>query len=368
MPSLIKQHGHFYLQFYDKLRSPKRKRIALRTTVKRDAQTKRRELESAHLAGEFDPWHDNAFNYRQREYAPETIAAALDSFLAQKRRDGRRETTLRTYWYVVGTFARGIGEETLLDDLTPAQVEAFTKDADVAEATRCGRYRRLRAFFAWCREQEVMRRDPLEKMDPPRETEKLPRAVTPDDLHRIEEAMREDYADKLKANLCRRGEIVWMIPLFRFALYTGLRVSELARLRWQDVDRERRVIRVHVQKNRRAQTVPLHTKAEAVLDDVPEGEGDDFVFRNPAFTAKERSSDSFRNGVSRAFTRYRRAAGLRHLSFHGLRHGHCTLLAEAGASAFVIQAAARHADVQTSQRYVSIANEHLKAELESVFK
>jgi site-specific recombinase XerD len=39
----------------------------------------------------------------------------------------------------------------------------------------------------------------------------------------------------------------------------------------------------------------------------------------------------------------------------------------AGASAFVIQAAARHADVSTSQHYVSIANEALRGELDRVF-
>ena len=116
-----------------------------------------------------------------------------------------------------------------------------------------------------------MRQDPMEKVEAPTETERAPRNVTPDDLRKMEETMRADYADKLAANHCREGEIVWMIPMFWFALYTGLRASELARLRWRDIDRERRLLSIHTQKNKKAQTVPLHVKALEVLEDVPEG-------------------------------------------------------------------------------------------------
>ena len=367
MPSLIKQDDHYYLQFYDKIRTPKRKRVALRTTLKRDAQTKRRELEAAYIAGEFDPWHDDPFNYKRKGYEPSTIGAALEAFLEAKHRDGRSKTTLKTYGYVIGGLVKQVGAGALLDDLTRDQIEAFSKASDIAEATRGDRHRRIGAFLAWCRDRDVMRRDPMEKIEAPSETEQAPRAVTPADLREIEKTMRADYADKLAANVCREGEIVWMIPMYWFALYTGLRASELARLRWRDVDRERRQLAINVQKNKKAQTVPLHAKALDALEDVPEGAPDDFVFRNPAFTERTRSSEAFRNTISRAFTTYRKAAGLRRITLHGLRHGFATALAESGASAFVIRAAARHADVSTSQRYVSLANHALQAEMDRAF-
>jgi site-specific recombinase XerD len=68
------------------------------------------------------------------------------------------------------------------------------------------------------------------------------------------------------------------------------------------------------------------------------------------------------------FTRYRVEAGIdRPITFHSLRHSFCTMLAEAGKSAIVIKEAARHADVSTSMRYVHIANNHLRAEIDDVF-
>ena len=54
------------------------------------------------------------------------------------------------------------------------------------------------------------------------------------------------------------------------------------------------------------------------------------------------------------------------MSFHPLRYGFCTRLAEAGKPLHVIKEAARHSDVSTSMVCVHMANEHPKAELDDV--
>ena len=196
----------------------------------------------------------------------------------------------------------------------------------------------------------------------------MPKAVTEEELHQICEALRKNYSEKLQRGHCREGEIIWHVPMFWFALYTGLRASELARLRWGSIDFDKRLIYIRVQKNKKEQTIPLNKKAAEVLEEVSQGESEDYVFRSPGFTARNRSINTFRSDISRTFTRYRRLAGIqRKVTLHGTRHGHCTLLAEHGKPAYVIQASARHADISTSMRYVHIANEHLKAELDDVF-
>jgi integrase/recombinase XerD len=92
------------------------------------------------------------------------------------------------------------------------------------------------------------------------------------------------------------------------------------------------------------------------------------VFRSPRVESKERSAKRFREHLSRKFAEYRDEAGVRSsLTVHGLRHGFATRLAENGASAFVIKQAMRHESVQTSMKYVHMANEALKAEVEDAF-
>jgi len=53
------------------------------------------------------------------------------------------------------------------------------------------------------------------------------------------------------------------------------------------------------------------------------------------------------------------------LSLHSLRHGFCTLLARAGCSAYQIKEAARHANVSTSERYVSLAKNDVRAAVDA---
>ena len=56
------------------------------------------------------------------------------------------------------------------------------------------------------------------------------------------------------------------------ALYTGLRISELLGLTWDDVDFERGVIRVRAQLSRAHRGAPprrVRTKTEASIRDVP---------------------------------------------------------------------------------------------------
>jgi site-specific recombinase XerD len=78
--------------------------------------------------------------------------------------------------------------------------------------------------------------------------------------------------------------------------------------------------------------------------------------------------NSFRETNSRAFAKYRQAAGIeRPLTLHGLRHGFCSRLAEKGASAHTIQRLARHDSIESSMKYIHLSNRMLKDELDSAF-
>lgn len=80
-----------------------------------------------------------------------------------------------------------------------------------------------------------------------------------------------------------------------------------------------------------------------------------FVFGSPRSSASQRNVHSFKNGVTKLFKRYSERVGLpESITFHSLRHGFCTTLAEAGESAYLIMKAARHETLSVSQRYVDI--------------
>lgn len=81
-----------------------------------------------------------------------------------------------------------------------------------------------------------------------------------------------------------------------------------------------------------------------------------------------RRVDTWRDLISRKSRAYRDAAGIDcPITLHGLRHGFCTMLAKAGKSAVVIKELARHRSIETSMRYVHMAQRHLRSEIDSVF-
>jgi hypothetical protein len=97
MSSLIKQHGRYYLQFYDKHRSPKRKRVPLKVTRKREAEKYKRRLERKYREQEFDPWTDDPFTLQKKDEKPKTLKEALTAFIKAKEAAGRSENTIRSY-------------------------------------------------------------------------------------------------------------------------------------------------------------------------------------------------------------------------------------------------------------------------------
>lgn len=134
------------------------------------------------------------------------------------------------------------------------------------------------------------------------------------------------------------------------ALATGARVDNLRKLKWGDIDSERKAVRFDTTKNGQGRWVPLIPAAVAALKAHRERDpqGDDltgYVFKSP------------RHGVAAMLNtapwrRVRDAAKLdARLRFHDLRHSTATYLLAAGANTIEIAAALGHKTLAMAQRY-----------------
>jgi integrase len=97
-----------------------------------------------------------------------------------------------------------------------------------------------------------------------------------------------------------------MKTLILLALETCMRRSEICGLLWQNVNLERRTLLLPDTKNGEPRTVPLTTKACALLDAMPRNGSRVFTHNT--------------NWVSRRFHALCKAAGITDLRFHDLRH------------------------------------------------
>jgi integrase len=312
MASLFDRNGTYYAQFYDADRRPKTKRSSLRTKRKREARKRLVELEQDWELGVFDPWTDDPRTYKQRHVQQNnlTLADALVAFLEEKQAQGRSPSTITNYQTFCGGLIERVGGGTPLTALASCAIQKYVNDDSIARASRRTRYRHVRAWLRWCTRKGFVDEAATRDVAPPAREEKMPKAVRPDDLEAIEEAIRADYDTKRTKGGAKEGELVWLIPLLWFGLYSGLRSSELARLRWKHLDMERGLIHVCKQKNGRQQTVPLTAPARQILDDLPAGAPEAFVFLPPGSDPHKRNIKSFRCNLARKFKRYKNAAGI----------------------------------------------------------
>lgn len=360
---MLQRNGTYYAQFYDQDRNPKRRRFSLKTDDKTIARKKLSEWERAFEFGEWDPWLEAPSVLTEPRATRKQIGEALDEFIEAKRLAGRAEKTIEKYRYDVRRFVDVVGPRKACEAARAPHVRAYLRQGGVTRSTQRTRYKLVSSFLRWCQRQGYMSHDPLMRVEVPKQGDKLPKALTMDELDAICDAVRKDYRRKRKEVGLIEGDLIWMVDCFRFMAWTGLRVSETARLKWGHVSFDDGLIYIYKQKNQNEETIPLNVKARAVLEGMERGTPEEFVFHSPR--SKTRTAKTFRHAIARHFKRYKEKAEIdRDVTPHSLRHLHGYLLAANGCSAFVIKEALRHASIQQSSQYVKMAGVGLKTRID----
>jgi integrase len=182
------------------------------------------------------------------------------------------------------------------------------------------------------------------------------------DVERLREsynASRFDfYTPEEVASLVRHATDAQDAAIYLTAAFTGLRRGELVALCWRDVDFPGSAIRVWASyakgvlttpKSGKARVVPMVPDVAAALARLGQREfstgDDDRVFLGKAGGYLDASA------LRRRYVEAQKAAGLRPLRFHDLRHTFGSLAINR-ASIVQVQAWMGHADVDTTSRYL----------------
>lgn len=199
-----------------------------------------------------------------------------------------------------------------LVDLTPEHVEGWLKKEAARRPTQAAlAYRLLRAFLRWCAGHKTYHAVA--------HLEAVGRRIAKDHVPRVKakEAdclQREQLAPWFKA-VRELGNPVQSAYL-QGLLLTGARREELAGLKWADVDFQWNGITIH-DKVEGERVIPLTPYLSVLLSNLPRRS--EWVFSSPT-AATGRLQDP-----RAAHTRALAAAGLPHLSLHGLRRSFGTL-------------------------------------------
>ena len=165
-----------------------------------------------------------------------------------------------------------------------------------------------------------------------------------------QEPSRREYLtiDELKTliNTECRHEIVKRA--FLFSCLCGLRVCDIRKLRWCDLQRSGGRVRIEItmQKTKEPLYLPISDEALKWLPERGEANGSDFIF---PLTHEGTVNDTLQH--------WAKVAGItKHISFHVSRHTHATMMLTLGADLYTVSKLLGHKNIATTQIYAKIVD------------
>jgi integrase/recombinase XerC len=224
-----------------------------------------------------------------------------------------------------------------------------------ARTTMARRATAMRVFTGWAHRTGRLAVDPGALLGSPKAHRTLPAALRVDEARSLLEAATERADDGSPVG-------VRDVALLELLYATGIRVGELCGLDVDDVDFERRVVRV-LGKGRKERTVPFGVPADRALKRwLAEGRGVLMTSGAGAalfLWARGRRIDQ-RAVRTMVHARLADVPGAPDLGPHGLRHTAATHLLEGGADLRTVQELLGHASLATTQIYTHVTTERLR--------
>ncbi|MEP9391204.1 tyrosine-type recombinase/integrase [Gordonia sp. VNK1] len=194
----------------------------------------------------------------------------------------------------------------------------------------------LSSWFKWLQVTDRREDNPMMKVGTPHYPDRQPRPVSDDDVVRL-----------LSTRMWRSTRVMILL-----ALLAGLRVSEIARVRGEDVDAGAGVLWVKG-KGRKVRSIPLHPTLIEAASTMP-AKGYWFPMRGHPHTPMHGKS------VSDVVSRTMRRAEVPGTP-HCLRHWYATTLLDDGADLRTVQELMRHKTIQSTAVYTKVPDARRKS-------
>nr|WP_217509070.1 tyrosine recombinase XerC [Pseudarthrobacter sp. C4D7] len=240
----------------------------------------------------------------------------------------------------LGTFRRWLGGQS---------------SAGASRATLARRSATARVFTAWALREEIIDVDPALRLKAPKREGSLPGVLQASQLTRILEGLEASATDGEPLAVRNRAIVELLYA-------TGIRVGELAGLDVDDLDPDRRTLRV-IGKGNKERTVPFGVPAAMALDD--------WLRRGRPALVKDGSGPALFLGARGKRVDQRQVRALVNTLFealgdtsasgpHALRHSAATHLLDGGADLRAVQELLGHSSLATTQIYTHVSVDRLR--------
>lgn len=275
---------------------------------------------------------------------------------------GLAKNTIQSYRTDIVMFGKFLrSREKGLDAISRSDIIYFLekmKDESYSASSICRFMSSLKGLCRFLLMEKFIAEDPSENLQSPRKWERLPKALSIDQMKEIlYTSSNSGGPGKRSAS----GALFFRNSAMVELLYSsGLRVSELIKIRLSDISFEGGYIRI-VGKGSKERVVPVNQRA---MEKVKRYTID---FR-PSLLKKRQSEYLFVTGRGAPMTRqrfwqtikvYGKQLGIE-LSPHTVRHSFATHLLEGGADLRSLQKMLGHSDISTTQIYTKVTMDRIK--------
>jgi integrase/recombinase XerC len=292
---------------------------------------------------------------------PESMATVLAAY--ERHLVSERDLTPHTVRAYIGDVSGMLEHAAALGHTDLGSIDVRTLRSWLAKQQTLGRARTtmarrataVRVFTAWAQRTGRCDTDAGALLGSPKPHRTLPAALRRDEARELLEAAaaRADDGSAVGAR---------DVAILELLYATGVRVGELCGLDVDDVDHERRVVRV-LGKGRKERTVPFGRPAEKALDVwisagrprlVVDGSGSALFLGVRGRRIDQRAVRAM------VHARLADVPGAPDLGPHGLRHTAATHLLEGGADLRTVQELLGHASLATTQIYTHVTTDRLR--------
>ena len=208
----------------------------------------------------------------------------------------------------------------------------------------------IRGLFRFLVTEKHVKHDPTENLENPKLWSTLPKALQPNEVEALLAAPDRTTPQGLRD-----------AAMLELLYATGLRVSELIRVKVEDVVLDHGFLRT-IGKGSKERIVPFGDTARDVIVAFIERGRSAFNKKNdPHLFLTSRGRPMTRQAFWMKVEKYARQAGIAtHVSPHVLRHSFATHLLENGADLRSVQMMLGHADISTTQIYTHVSRARLQ--------
>jgi integrase/recombinase XerC len=240
-----------------------------------------------------------------------------------------------------------------IDD--PARVSEFTIRGLIARLHRRGQGSKslqrllsaIRSFYRWLMKEGLAEHNPAASVRAPKAARKLPDTLDVDAITRLLEI--EDDSP-----LALRDKAI--MELF---YSSGLRLSELASLKWDQIDFSSGQIRV-VGKGNKTRMVPVGSYAASALQEWRKVRGTFAAFDELHVFVSKPGNPISKRTIQARIRHWAKRQGLpQNVYPHLLRHSFASHLLESSGDLRAVQELLGHADISTTQIYTHLDFQHL---------